>query len=671
MQRHFTAPLPDAVSGSSIRRPSNTIGIEMPERTSVSTCHTRFNAQLSRRRQNNQAVIVNPLSHLTDEELVADVYQFQANFLGSVKPEDLLRAARVAKDVRTYDGVARSEDPAAGSGLPVTLKPEEKEALKAEKDVLFSERGMFVVILTVSLAAFLQGFVQSSINGASLYSDRFAPGSQNVTGNSKPPAAVWKLGAANASPFLFAAVLGCFASLPINDLVGRRGAMAVAAILIFSSSLGSAWCRSWGSLFGVRAINGIGMGIKAVSTPILASETAVGFWRGSSILAWQLWPVVLPRKSKVLHAAEKLALQPHEGVRDAETDPHDRYSKATNNDATVKLQALRDIYLIYKSVQLEEYSHETDAESQRGPTRRGVLSYFRGYLAEYRDLVVVRRLRNALISSSTVNLAQQLCGINVLAFYSGTLFTRVNGPSDASPIRTAMFYSLGYGAVNFLFGLPAIRTIDTLGRRKWLILTLPLMCLAMLGAALSAALITDQHAKIGIMAFFLYCPIPFTLASESFPLSHREAGCASAIAVNLLFAGFLTLFFPSIVFRLQDGGVLGLFSGLNLLAFALVFLLVEETKRRSLEDLDLVFAVRKSRFMKHQLTQYLPWWFHYYIRRNKTAEQPSLYLDLIWGPKEVSLDEQRPDIFDHPLENGNDGEPPVEGGRISTDTDHN
>lgn len=31
------------------------------------------------------------------------------------------------------------------------------------------------------------------------------------------------------------------------------------------------------------------MGIKAVSTPILASETAIGFWRGSAILAWQLW----------------------------------------------------------------------------------------------------------------------------------------------------------------------------------------------------------------------------------------------------------------------------------------------------------------------------------------------------------------------------------------------
>jgi hypothetical protein len=45
------------------------------------------------------------------------------------------------------------------------------------------------------------------------------------------------------------------------------------------------------------------MGIKAVSTPILASETAVGFWRGTAILAWQMWYVFTymgrkPSKSK-------------------------------------------------------------------------------------------------------------------------------------------------------------------------------------------------------------------------------------------------------------------------------------------------------------------------------------------------------------------------------------
>jgi hypothetical protein len=191
-------------------------------------------------------ILITAIAHLTDEELKSDVYYFRDNYLQTVDAEELLRAARVAKDIRTYDGVARSEGVGVGSDLPVQLTDIEKAALKSEKDVLFSEKGMFIVILTVSLAAFLQGFVQSSINGASLYSITF--GDPNT----------WQLGAANASPFLFAALLGCWLSLPINDRIGRRGAMAVAACLICFSSIGSAFCRSWVALFGVRILNGIG-----------------------------------------------------------------------------------------------------------------------------------------------------------------------------------------------------------------------------------------------------------------------------------------------------------------------------------------------------------------------------------------------------------------------------
>lgn len=240
-----------------------------------------------------------------------------------MKAERLLRAVQVGKDIRIYDAVARSEDPNADRNLPVKLTAREKLALKKEKDSLPSETTMLIVVLTVSLAAFLQGFVQSSINGASLYANEFGLDTVKPdigSSPSKPTANEWKLGAVNASPFLFAALVGCWLALPINERFGRRGAMAIAACLIFASSLGSAFCDDWKQLFAARVFNGIGqlgpdmssynstpevkfitvlrrltndlttgMGIKAVSTPILASETAVGYWRGTSILAWQLW----------------------------------------------------------------------------------------------------------------------------------------------------------------------------------------------------------------------------------------------------------------------------------------------------------------------------------------------------------------------------------------------
>ncbi|KAI2636758.1 sugar transporter-domain-containing protein [Xylaria nigripes] len=652
------------------------LGVKAPN---VSTVQRPYQSQGHRRRKTYQAVIENPLARLTDEELEQDVREFQRAFLPSVTVEQLLRAVHVARDIRIYDMVARSSDPDADRDLPIRLTAKEKIALKKEKDSLPSEPTMLIVILTVSLAAFLQGFVQSSINGASLYPEQFNLNDvstaadhshNNITGDD------WRLGFANGSPFLFAALVGCWLALPINEHVGRRGAMATAACLIFASSIGAAFCDKWEVLFGIRIFNGIGMGLKAVSTPILASETAVRYWRGTSILAWQLWVafgiatgfafnlifygarrnnrslvVSLILGAPLVPAIFLLASlyfcpeSPRYYMRQwsSHFNPEKAYGILLKLRGE-ELQALRDIYLIYKSVQQEETSTKSQVDGIRDHSKpQGLATYISSYTTQYKHLFTRRRLRNALVSSSIVALAQQLCGINVFAFYSGPLFSALL-PNNNDPLRP-MLYSFGYGAVNFLFGLLAIRTIDTLGRRKWLVLTLPIMCLLMTAAALSTLIQggdegQENDARDGVIALFVFLfaaayspgmgPIPFTLASESFPLSHREVGCAFAIATNLLFAGLLSVLFPSIYARLGDGGTFALFAGLNLVAFALVFLLVEETKLRSLEDLDAIFAVSKRRFMRHQVSEYLPWFFRRYVL-GRAVPRPELYLDLIWG----------------------------------------
>ena len=65
------------------------------------------------------------------------------------------------------------------------------------------------------------GHVQSSFNGASLYPEQLG-----LPPDSDPaPGPKYLLGAANASPFLFAALLGCPLSLVVNHWLGRRGGM--------------------------------------------------------------------------------------------------------------------------------------------------------------------------------------------------------------------------------------------------------------------------------------------------------------------------------------------------------------------------------------------------------------------------------------------------------------
>ena len=70
---------------------------------------------------------------------------------------------------------------------------------------------------------------------------------------------------------------------------------------------------------------------------------------------------------------------------------------------------------------------------------------------------------------------QQFCGVNVIAYYSSTIFTQAN----FTEIQ-ALLASWGFGALNFVMALPAVYTIDTFGRRNLLLITFPLMSIFLL-----------------------------------------------------------------------------------------------------------------------------------------------------------------------------------------------
>ncbi|RYP61229.1 hypothetical protein DL770_009834 [Monosporascus sp. CRB-9-2] len=215
-----------------------------------------------RRPRNDHFEVPNSIVQASDRELKDDARNFAITSLRLAEDqvEGFVRAALVAKDSRVYDLVARGEPGYENRNLPVTLQPDEMTALRDEKDRLFSERGILMVNVCVAIAAFLQGHVQSSINGASPF--EYELGFHNdQTCSDTASGSHWALGATNAMPFLTSTFLGCWVSMPVNDRLGRRGAMIVSAVLVLVSSLVSGLCI-------LSLILGQGMGIKAVSTPV-------------------------------------------------------------------------------------------------------------------------------------------------------------------------------------------------------------------------------------------------------------------------------------------------------------------------------------------------------------------------------------------------------------------
>ncbi len=228
-----------------------------------------------------------------------------------------------------------------------------------------------------------------------------------------------------------------------------------------------------------------------------------------------------------------------------------------------------------------------------------------------------------------------MCGINIVAFYSSTIF-KEGGFSS----KEALYASVGFGAVNFLFAFPALVTIDTFGRRSLLLSTFPQMAWTLLAAGLCFLIPGETNkTRIGLVALFVYLfaavysvgegPVPFTYSAEVFPLAQREQGMAWAVATCLFWAAVLSITFPRMLRVMTPTGAFGFYAGLNVCAFVLIWLFVPETARYTLEELDAVFSVPHAKFIKHQNTKTLPYWFKTTILRQKgvTRPEPLVRLD--------------------------------------------
>ncbi|KAF5538019.1 myo-inositol transport ITR1 [Fusarium phyllophilum] len=604
------------------------------------------------------------LGNTTSQTDIREALAILAEHLPTVSVDELVRAFSITQNINYYAVAESSEDP-----MPIDLTEDEKNCIRDEREHVFSQPGMPIIIITVSLAAFLQGHVQASINAADIY----AMDSTNPL--DLPEEKIWTSGAMNAMPYFTAALLGSPMSLPINICIGRRGALTISAFLIIASSIGSAFCQTWYQLLLVRIIAGVAMGIKAVSAPVLASETAVRFWRGSIVLAWQLWVACGILMGSVINMAiaagtgylgkdgqsrSRLALRlilgapavpalflliavamcyesPRYYMRsDTPGYSIDRAFQILLKIRSHRLLALRDLILIWWPNRPQ--TTEPDRESimrtkQSGLTYMGrVVASLRLSKLQYSTLFQARFLRNAVCSTCIVSLAQQLCGVNVFAFYSNKMFS---GAYDN--LKATLAYSVGFGGVNFLFGLLAMRSIDTLGRRRWLLFTLPLMSLFLMAAAIAYNddFSEGVEARNIVGTVFVYCfvaayapglgPIPFTLASESFPSSHREAGASVAITMNLFFAGLLSILLPEIYDAFHARGTLGVFSVLNVIAFILVLFLIEETSSRSLEDLEKVYERPKTELVMWVWHKQLPYFVQKWILWRRNVEEPVPY----------------------------------------------
>jgi hypothetical protein len=258
-----------------------------------------------------------------------------------------------------------------------------------------------------------------------------------------------------------------------------------------------------------------------------------------------------------------------------------------------------------------------------------------GYFSRMWDCFRVPRIRRANYGASTVMLAQQMCGINIISFYSSSIFERVGYTATQ-----ALYASLGYGAIQVVFTIPTVFLIDTKGRRTLTLATFPLMCIFLLAGGLSLLNSGDesvsQAARIGPVVLFVYLftimyslgegPVAFQYSAEVFPTIQREQGMAWAVCINNTFAGILSLTFPRMVTVMSPTGAFGFYAGLNLIAWGMIFCFVRETKQLTLEEIDSVFSIPTSQYLKYETTVWLPWFIKRYVLFQRGLPKPPMLL---------------------------------------------
>ncbi|KAF3799609.1 Solute carrier family 2 facilitated glucose transporter member 2 [Colletotrichum gloeosporioides] len=499
---------------------------------------------------NKEAKIKNPLLGINRSELLRDVEHFTHDKSLDEYLPMLKKGALVAQDPTGYEEIAGAE----------ALEPDEIQVLRDE--VLHKWRIpkiLYLTIITCSIGAAVQGWDQTGSNGANLS----FPTVFDIGSNSHHDTLL--VGLVNSAPYIGSAFIGCWLSDPLNNLVGRRGTIFFAANFCI-----------W--ILACRLLLGIGMGAKASTVPIFAAENSPEMWTAFGILAgtaaslavgevgdiaWrlQLGSAFIP----AVPLALLIYVCPQSPRWYIKKNQYGNAMKSLLRLRNHPIQAARDLYYIHIQLQVEA---EIIGRSN--------------YAKRFIELFTIPRVRRATLASFTVMIAQQMCGINIIAFYSSTIFKEA-GTSEFN----ALLASFGFGMVNFLFAWPAIWTIDTFGTFS-----------------------------------------PF--------------GMAWVVATCLFWAAVLSISFS---IMLADLGVLSSFcfyAGLNVIAFVVIinilllpklsnqltchqFFWVPETKQRTLEELDYVFAVPTKLFMRYQVTKALPYWFKRWILWQRDAILEPLY----------------------------------------------
>lgn len=220
------------------------------------------------------------------------------------------------------------------------------------------------------------------------------------------------------------------------------------------------------------------------------------------------------------------------------------------------------------------------------------------------QVLKARELRWPLLSGIVLQMAQQMCGINAVFFYSRAIFEKAGVLPDYIEV-----FVLLTGITNVLCTLACGMLVDRVGRKRLLVTTMSLMAVDLF---LLTTFIRFSHNSIcSLLALFcififIVCfgiglgPIPYIFVAESFKQNSRSSAMSICTFNNWFWNLVLILAFP-ILLKLLSGYVFVIFNAIVIATAIFVAFSIPETKGKTPEEIQCYFNGNKSIELKEDI----------------------------------------------------------------------
>lgn len=210
-----------------------------------------------------------------------------------------------------------------------------------------------------------------------------------------------------------------------------------------------------------------------------------------------------------------------------------------------------------------------------------------------KDLFNVKGNRKALIICCGLISFQQLSGINVVLFYSQSIFQKTGSSLDSA------IASIIVGTVQVLASGCTPLIVDRLGRRIILLISAGGMAIALAAMGLYFLFDIQQASFVGSIGWLpilslivfvsVYCvgfgPLPWAVLGEMFPSNVKSKASSIVASVCWIFGFLVTKYFSAMDEAVGSDWAFWIFGILCIAAFAFTLTLVMETKGMSLQQI--------------------------------------------------------------------------------------